>query len=55
MPDRHRADRGGPDRGADRRTGQVEESYPELAPLLATSCDFVIYHKSLDRPGRGPA
>jgi len=37
------------------RTGQVEESYPELAPLLATPCDFVIYHKSLGRPGRGPA
>jgi ribosomal protein S18 acetylase RimI-like enzyme len=29
------------------RTGQFEESYPELAPLLATPCDFVIYHKSL--------
>lgn len=37
------------------RTGQVEDSYPELAPLLATPCDFVIYHKSLGRPGRGPA
>jgi GNAT superfamily N-acetyltransferase len=31
------------------RTGQIEESYPELAPLLATPCDFVIYHKSLCR------
>ena len=29
------------------RTGQFEERYPELAPLLATPCDFVIYHKSL--------
>jgi GNAT superfamily N-acetyltransferase len=29
------------------RTGQFEESYPELAPLLATPCDFVIYHKDL--------
>jgi ribosomal protein S18 acetylase RimI-like enzyme len=29
------------------RTGQFEESYLELAPLLATPCDFVIYHKSL--------
>ena len=29
------------------RTGQLEESYPELAPHLATPCDFVIYHKSL--------
>jgi ribosomal protein S18 acetylase RimI-like enzyme len=35
------------------RTGQIEESYPELAPLLATPCDFVIYHKSLRRPGGG--
>jgi GNAT superfamily N-acetyltransferase len=31
------------------RTGQLEESYPELAPLLATPCDFVIYHKNLPR------
>jgi catechol 2,3-dioxygenase-like lactoylglutathione lyase family enzyme len=29
------------------RTGQFEESYPELAPLLATPCDLVIYHKVL--------
>jgi GNAT superfamily N-acetyltransferase len=29
------------------RTGQFEKSYPELAPLLATPCDFVIYHKDL--------
>jgi GNAT superfamily N-acetyltransferase len=29
------------------RTGQFEESYPELAPLLVTPCDFVIYHKNL--------
>ena len=35
------------------RTGQIEESYPELAPVLATPCDFVIYHKSLRRPGGG--
>jgi hypothetical protein len=27
--------------------GSFEESYPELAPLLATPCDFVIYYKSL--------
>lgn len=33
------------------RTGQIEETYPELAPLLATPCDFVIYHKSLRRLG----
>jgi hypothetical protein len=26
---------------------EFEESYPELAPLLATPCDFVIYYKSL--------
>lgn len=29
------------------RTGRIEESYPELAPLLATACDFVVYHKPL--------
>jgi hypothetical protein len=29
------------------RTGRLEESYPELAPHLATLCDFVIYQKSL--------
>jgi GNAT superfamily N-acetyltransferase len=29
------------------RTGQLEESYPELAPLLATPCDLLTYHKSL--------
>lgn len=29
------------------RTGSIEESYPHLAPLLATPCDFVVYHKSL--------
>ena len=34
------------------RTGQIEESYPGLAPLLATPCDFVIYHKSLRRSPR---
>ena len=34
------------------RTGRFEESYPELAPLLATPCDFVIYHKRL-RASRG--
>ena len=27
------------------RSGPFEESYPELAPLLATPCDFVVYHK----------
>jgi GNAT superfamily N-acetyltransferase len=29
------------------RKGSIEESYPHLAPLLATPCDFVVYHKSL--------
>jgi len=29
------------------RTGQFEHCYPELAPQLATPCDFVIYHKPL--------
>ncbi|MGW3151823.1 GNAT family N-acetyltransferase [Streptomyces sp. NPDC001177] len=29
------------------RTGVIEESYPHLAPLLATPCDFVIYQKDL--------
>jgi GNAT superfamily N-acetyltransferase len=29
------------------RTGSIEESYPHLAPLLATTCDFVVYHKPL--------
>jgi GNAT superfamily N-acetyltransferase len=31
------------------RTGEVEESYPHLAPFLATPCDFVVYHKNLPR------
>jgi len=29
------------------RSGTIDESYPELAPLLATTCDFVIYQKKL--------
>jgi hypothetical protein len=29
------------------RSGTIDESYPWLALLLATSCDFVIYHKDL--------
>ena len=29
------------------RTGTIDESYPHLAPLLATACDFVIYRKDL--------
>jgi ribosomal protein S18 acetylase RimI-like enzyme len=30
------------------RTGDIDEQYPALAPLLATPCDFVVYHKALD-------
>jgi GNAT superfamily N-acetyltransferase len=33
------------------RSGRIDESYPHLAPLLATACDFVVYHKALDTPG----
>jgi GNAT superfamily N-acetyltransferase len=29
------------------RVGAIEESYPELAPLLATPCDYMIYRKPL--------
>jgi GNAT superfamily N-acetyltransferase len=29
------------------RTGKLEESYPDLAPLLATPCDLVVYRKAL--------
>jgi hypothetical protein len=29
------------------RSGTIDESYPWLALLLATPCDFVIYHKDL--------
>jgi GNAT superfamily N-acetyltransferase len=31
------------------RTGSLDEAYPALVPLLATPCDFVIYHKDLDQ------
>jgi GNAT superfamily N-acetyltransferase len=35
------------------RSGSIDESYPQLAPLLATPTDFVIYHKDLkSTPGR---
>jgi hypothetical protein len=30
----------------------AHDTYPALAPLLATTCDFVIYHKDLN--GAGP-
>ncbi|MGW4848045.1 GNAT family N-acetyltransferase [Nocardia brasiliensis] len=29
------------------RKGELEESYPHLVPLLATPCDFLIFHKQL--------
>lgn len=29
------------------RVGAIEESYPELAPLLAAPCDYMIYRKTL--------
>lgn len=29
------------------RTGHLAELYPELAPLLATTCDLVVYRKEL--------
>jgi GNAT superfamily N-acetyltransferase len=29
------------------RRGTIDDSYPRLAPLLATPCDFVVYHKDL--------
>lgn len=28
-------------------TGAVEDSHPDLAPLLATPCDFLVYQKDL--------
>jgi GNAT superfamily N-acetyltransferase len=33
------------------RTAKIDESYPQLAPLLATPCDFVVYHKDLKPQG----
>jgi GNAT superfamily N-acetyltransferase len=35
------------------RATTIDETYPALAPLLATTCDFLIYHKDLN--GAGPA
>jgi GNAT superfamily N-acetyltransferase len=29
------------------QSNTIDESYPQLAPLLATPCDFVVYHKDL--------
>ncbi len=34
------------------RSGTIDESYPTLAPLLSTPCDFVIYHKDLEAQPR---
>jgi hypothetical protein len=28
--------------------GRLEDTYPQLAPLLATACDYRIYEKPLD-------
>jgi GNAT superfamily N-acetyltransferase len=36
------------------RVGAIEESYPELAPLLATPCDLMIYRKDLWPDQRQP-
>lgn len=30
------------------RTGHLAELYPELAPLLATECDLLVFHKPLE-------
>jgi hypothetical protein len=35
------------DTASAKRTGAFEGNYPQLAPLLATPCDFVIYRKPL--------
>ncbi|HKE88537.1 MAG TPA: GNAT family N-acetyltransferase [Vicinamibacterales bacterium] len=36
------------------QSGTIDESYPRLAPLLATPCDLVVYHKELtSSAGRG--
>ncbi|SEF15142.1 GNAT family N-acetyltransferase [Jiangella alba] len=29
------------------RRGSIDEDYPHLAPLLATPCDFLVWHKPL--------
>jgi GNAT superfamily N-acetyltransferase len=33
------------------RAATIDESYPRLAGLLATPCEFVVYHKALTAPG----
>jgi GNAT superfamily N-acetyltransferase len=32
------------------QSSTIDESYPQLAPLLATPCDFVVYRKDLLSP-----
>jgi ribosomal protein S18 acetylase RimI-like enzyme len=32
------------------RTETIDEHYPDLAPLLATPCDLLIYHKRIAAP-----
>lgn len=34
------------------RTGHLAELYPELAPMLATTCDLVVYRKGLAAAAR---
>jgi ribosomal protein S18 acetylase RimI-like enzyme len=36
------------------RVGAIEETYPELAPFLATPCDFVIYRRALGAYEQSP-
>lgn len=36
------------------RSGTIDESYPQLAPLLATPCDLVIFRKDLQSPRSMP-
>jgi len=33
------------------KTGALGELYPELEPLLATTCDLVVYRKALAARG----
>jgi hypothetical protein len=35
------------------RTASIEESHPQLVPLLATPCDFVVYRKPLTAASPG--
>lgn len=34
------------------RTGAIEDFHPQLAPHLATACDFVVYRKALEAAAR---